>query len=120
MAPLTERQLTAQAIAAELHKLGAAVICALPLRSDQNLRFQVLDEQRGSVLEKVSLWGWFPVLCSTVPRFTTKGALPASVYEIAIEQERPVVVDDRSVPRYEIISEKGHEEIAAFKRLKLS
>jgi hypothetical protein len=120
MAPLTDRQQQAQAIAAELHKLGVAVICALPLRSDQNLRFQVLDEQRGSVLEKVSLWGWFPVLCGTVPRFTTKGAVPASVYEIAIEQERPVVVDDRSIPRYEIVSERGHAEIEAYRRLKLT
>jgi hypothetical protein len=55
MAPLTERQKTAQAIAAELHRLGAAVICLLPLPPDQQMRFQVLDTDRDAVLEKVSM-----------------------------------------------------------------
>src|SRR5262245_29922165 len=102
MAPLTERQLTAQSIAAELHKLGAAVICLLPLSPGQNLRFQVLDTDREAILERVSLWGWSPTLCNSVPRFTPQGPQPASVYEIQIPADRQPVPQDRSVPRSEI------------------
>jgi hypothetical protein len=121
MAPLTERQLTAQSLASELGKIGAWCISSLPLDASANLRFQVLDSERDAVLAKVmGVWGWNPRPCNFLPRVCLDGTMkPSTVYEIAIEKERPVVID-RRVPRYEVISEKGRAEIAAFKKLRLS
>src|SRR5262245_62849434 len=94
---LTERQKTAQAIAAELHKLGASVISPLPLADNQALRWQVLDADREAILEKVSSWGWSAALKNTLPRFTARGPGPSSVYENDWPRGRQAVVDTRTI-----------------------
>jgi hypothetical protein len=115
---LSARQQQAQAIASELHKLGAAVICVLPLKPGDNICFQVIDDQCAAVLEKVSLWGWSPILRSTGPRFTPKGACPAAIYEIALPADRQTVPqEDRRVPRYEIV-EREKQSAAELKAMK--
>jgi hypothetical protein len=95
MALLTERQQTAGALMCELQRLGAWVTSALPLRDDESLKFQVLDEHRSQVLEKLSQWGWGPTLCSNLPRITSRGMEAATIYEIDLPRERQPVVDDR-------------------------
>jgi hypothetical protein len=95
MALLTERQQTAGALMCELQRLGAWVTSALPLRDDEKLKFQVLDENRSQVLEKLSQWGWGPTLCSNLPRITSRGMEAATIYEIDLPRERTPVVDDR-------------------------
>ena len=95
MALLTERQQTAGALMCELQRLGAWVTSALPLRDDESLKFQVLDEHRSQVLEKLGQWGWGATLRGNLPRITSRGMEPATVYEIALPRERQPVVDDR-------------------------
>src|SRR5262249_45702962 len=100
MVLLTERQQTAQALMHELHRMGAAVINPMPLADGAKLRFQVLNDYRQAILEKLSSWGWFPALCSTGPRFMPNGTAPlASTYEIDLPANRqPVAADDRTMP----------------------
>src|SRR5262245_61885747 len=102
---LTERQKTAAAIAGELHRLGAWVVSPMPLADNQALPWQVLDSDREAVLEKVSSWGWSAALKNTVPRFTPRGPLPSSVYEIDLPRPRQAVVDTRTI-RGEIAERK--------------
>src|SRR5262245_33095676 len=113
---LTERQKTAQAIAAELHKLGAWVVSPMPLADNQALRWQVLDVDREAILEKVSSWGWSAALKNTVPKFTPGGPLPSSVYEIDLPRERQVVVDTRRIPGEISEQKKSADEIAAMRK----
>ena len=67
----------------------------IPLRDDEKLKFQVLDENRSQVLEKLSQWGWGCTLCSNLPRITSRGMEAATIYEIDLPRERQPVVDDR-------------------------
>jgi hypothetical protein len=97
MALLTERQQTAGALMCELQRLGAWVTSALPLGDDEKLKFQVLDENRSQVLEKLSQWGWGPTLCGNLPRITSRGMEAATIYEIDLPRERQPVVDDRII-----------------------
>src|SRR5262249_17353753 len=119
MAPLTERQQTAEALMHELHRLGAFVVNPMPLRSDDKLRFQVLTPAVESVLAKLAEWNLSPVLQSHGLRFTPQGAKPCITYEIRIPADRPVVVDDRTI-KGDIATDKAHPEIEAFKKLRLS
>jgi hypothetical protein len=66
MALLNERRQTAQALARELHRMGAAVVNPMPLADDARLRFQVPDANRQQVLEKLGSWNWSPVWCGNV------------------------------------------------------
>jgi hypothetical protein len=95
MAPLTERQETAEALAGEISRLGAWCVSSMPLNADAKLRFQVCDEDREKVLEKLSSWNWSPVFVASLPRVTFNGMQAASLYEIALPGERQPVVDDR-------------------------
>jgi hypothetical protein len=116
MALLTERQQTAGALMCELQRLGAWVTSALPLRDDEKLKFQVLDENRSQVLEKLSQWGWGPTLCSNLPRITSRGMEAATIYEIDLPRERQPVVDDRSI-KGEIAEQKKSEvELEALRK----
>src|SRR5262245_56427509 len=117
MAPLTERQQTAEALCRELQRLGAFVVNPMPLRSDDKLRFQVLTPAVESVLAKLSEWNWSPVLQSHGLRFTPQGAKPCITYEIRIPADRPVVVDDRTI-KGDIATDKAmNAELEGFKRL---
>ncbi len=111
---LTERQHTAEALRHELNRIGCHVINVMPLAPDKHLRFQVLDDERAAMLEKLSSWGWSPTIISSGPRFCLDGtARPASTYELRIDDDRPPVVDDRSVKRDEVVS----GELKAFRKL---
>src|SRR5262245_49977285 len=113
---LTERQKTAQAIAAELHKLGAWVVSPMPLADNQSLRWQVLDVDREAILEKVFSWNWSAALKNTVPRFTARGPAPSSVYEIDLPRERQAVVDTRMIPGEIAERKKSADEIKAMRK----
>ena len=118
MAPLSERQQQAQAIASELAKLGAWCISPMPLDDKQPLRWVVLDCDRDAIMEKVSSWGWSPILKNTCPRFTARGPVPATTYEIDLPRPRQVVVDTRIIPRSEVEEERrqSKDEVAAMRR----
>jgi hypothetical protein len=95
---LTERQQIAQALMHEIHRMGAAVVNPMPLADGAKLRFQVLNDHRQAILEKLSSWGWFPAMCSTGPRFMPNGTAPlASIHEIDLPADRSPVVDDRQM-----------------------
>jgi len=118
MAPLSERQLQAQAIAGELAKLGAWCISPLPLDDSQPLRWQVLDSDRDAVLEKVGSWGWSAVMRGSIPRFCPSGPLQSSVYEIDLPKPRQVVVDTRIVPRGEVVEQERRKSAAELKAMR--
>jgi hypothetical protein len=92
---LSERQKTAESLAREINRMGAWVINPMPLDANAKLRFQVLDDNREKVLEKLAGWDWSPSLCGTFPRICLDGMKPANVYEIDLPPERQPVADDR-------------------------
>jgi hypothetical protein len=119
MAPLTERQLQAQALTQELQRLGAFVLSPMPLNDDAKLRFQVLDDDREFLLGKISSWGWSPTLQGAVPRFTPQGGLRSTIYELDLPHPRQAAVDDRTI-RGELSNKAVNAELEAFKKLRLS
>jgi hypothetical protein len=95
---LSERQKKADAIARELRLAfgdDAAVINPMPLDPDQQLRIQVLDSKRDAFIEKMCGWGWLPAFYCVQYRVSTGnyGLIPASVFEIKIEEERQPIPD---------------------------
>src|SRR5262245_61725986 len=119
MANLTSRQLQAEVLCRDIQRLGAWCLSAMPMNENQRLRFQVLDGDHEELLdEMLTNAGWNPIFCNHGLRFTPQGAKPSIIYEIDIEHERPVVVDDRKIPRE--ISEKAIDaELEAFRKLRL-
>jgi hypothetical protein len=93
---LTERQQTAEALAAQIHKMGAWVTSAMPLDDSARLRFQVLDKDRDAVIAKLASWDWSPALCDNLPRVCSGGFLPAWTYSIDLPRPLPKV-DDRKI-----------------------
>jgi hypothetical protein len=93
---LTPRQEQAAALAREIERMGNAWITSpMPLGPGERLRFQVTEEMRYQILDKLGSWGWLPRLLSTYPRVTSRGLEPASLYEIFIEPDKPAIVDNR-------------------------
>jgi hypothetical protein len=115
---LSERQKTAAAIAGELHRLGAWVVSPMPLDDKQALRWVVVDADREAVLGKVVGWGWSPILKNTVPRFTARGPVPATCYEIDLPREHQVVVDTRIIPRSENVEQERRQSAAELKAMR--
>jgi len=105
MAPLTERQKTAQALAHSINGMGAWVTSPLPLDDKAKLRFQVMDNDRDAVISKLASWDWSPVPVSFLPRITPQGMQPAMLYEINLPPDTPAGVDDRMI-RGEIAERK--------------
>jgi hypothetical protein len=66
----------------------------MPLHDDARLRFQVLDQNRNQVIEKLSSWNWSPSFVSTAPRISSDGWKLASVYEIDLARERIPIQDN--------------------------
>src|SRR5262249_35665477 len=93
MAPLTERQKTAQALAREILAMGAWVTSPLPLDDKARLRFQVMDRDRDQVIERLSSWDWSPAFVGILPRITPRGMEAATLYEINLPPDTPVVID---------------------------
>ena len=66
----------------------------LPLAdSAKGIRFQVLDSAREKVLERLSSWDWSPAYVGILPRITPKGMQAATLYEINLPPDTPIVVD---------------------------
>jgi len=110
---LSERQQTAQSLAHEIHQLGGWVTNAMPLDANGKLRFQVSDENREQVLEKLSSWNWAPVFVSALPRIDFSGMKPGSIYEIDLPRERQPIHDDRLIRGELAERKKTSEETAA-------
>jgi hypothetical protein len=91
---LSERQRTAESLARELHLMGAWVTSPMPLDGNSKLRFQVLDQDRNAVVEKLSSWNWSPSFVSALPRICPDGWKLASLYEIDLPRENPICFDD--------------------------
>jgi len=85
---LTQRQETAQALADQLHRLGAWCVSPLPLAEGSKLRFDVLNDQRDAIIAKLISWGWYPRPCGSSVRIAPAGTgnlpQPAMSYEIAL------------------------------------
>jgi hypothetical protein len=96
---LSSRQQQAEALAREIARMGGWVTNSLPLSDTANLRFQVLDANRDTIIAKLASWDWAPVPVSIQPRITQGGWQPASIYEIQIEAPRQLVADDRMIQR---------------------
>lgn len=95
---MTPRQQKAAAISRRLRRdFGddAQVINPMPLDASQQLRIQVIDAKRDAVLEMLFGLGWLPQFLQIHHRVSSKnyGLIPASIYEIKIEEERPVIPD---------------------------
>ena len=116
MAPLTDRQRMAQALAREINAMGAWVVSPLPLDDKAKLRFQVMDTDRDWLIEKLSSWGWSPWPVSALPRITPRGMQAATLYEINLPADTPAVVDDRMI-RGELAERKNTSaEVEAVRR----
>jgi hypothetical protein len=89
MAPLTQRQEMAAAIAERIALLGGYVTSPLPLKPGSQLRFHVSDKARDVVLERLLERGWSLRFCGCETRFLQMGGghVPADVdvYEVPIE-----------------------------------
>lgn len=55
----------------------------------------MLDADRDKVIAQLCEWGWIRAHVSPLPRVTTNGLVPASVYEIDLPRPRITVNDDR-------------------------
>jgi hypothetical protein len=112
---LTDRQMLAQALTKEINSLGYAWVCnALPLKESEELRVQVLDENRQQVVEKVSNWGWALTPIGCLPRITPSGFHGATLYRLDLPQDRPLVATDNPVMPSELVSrEKSAAEVKA-------
>jgi hypothetical protein len=124
MAILSERQKKAHVLARELARCpGCWVITPLPLDPDaRGLRVQILDTERDNVISELCEGGWIPNLVSAFPRFTSKGLVAASMYEVLIERERQPVPEGPKVSS-EVAEQANREEkkkmaqeIAAFRK----
>jgi hypothetical protein len=78
-----------QAIVQEIRRLGGWVVNPQPLQDDR-LRFEVLDDQRELVLDKLGSWDWNRPCCAG-SRFIPSGngaeLQPTSVYEIDVSRK---------------------------------
>ena len=93
MTLLSERQKTAQALSHSINAMGAWVVSPLPLDDKARLRFQVMDTDRDRVIEKLSSWDWSPAFVGILPRITPQGMQAATLYEINLPPDTPIVVD---------------------------
>jgi hypothetical protein len=108
---LNGRQRLAQALTREINGLGCAwVTNAMPLRDDEELRLQILDENRSQVLEKLSNWGWAPTPCGNLPRITAKGFCGATLYQLDLPRQRQAIADDRAIPAGIVADENNRRE----------
>jgi hypothetical protein len=108
---LTERQQKAQDLARDLEQMGAWCLTPLPLDPDaKGLRVQILDADRDRVVTAICEAHYIPSKMQAHPRFTTSGLIPASLFEIAIEKERPSIVDDRPKVSSDIAEAAKREE----------
>jgi hypothetical protein len=95
---MTPRQQKAAAISRALRRdfgEDAVVINSLPLQDDQQLRIQVIDSKRNAFIEKMCGWGWLPQYLHIHHRVSTTNysLVPASIFEVRIEEERPIIPD---------------------------
>ena len=116
MAPLTDRQRMAQALAREINAMGAWVVSPLPLDDKAKLRFQVMDTDRDAVISKLASWDWAPVPVSVMPRITPRGMQAAMLYEINLPPDTPSVVDDRMIRGELAERKKTSAEVEAVRR----
>jgi hypothetical protein len=102
MAELSQRQKTAAAIAAELHRLGVPVTNPMPLADGSRLRFQLLDSNRDAIISKLAGWGWLPIPCGAGLRFDIDYvAKPVTTYELDLPADRPPIPTERGGGRVE-------------------
>jgi hypothetical protein len=117
---LDSRQQLAQSLAKELGKFdGLWVINPMPLdNSARGLRIQILEasSDKNRIFQAIADWGLgTPVFVSMTPRIIGSGMAMASVYEIPVEKERAIVIDDRRIPDAERADsqKKGQAEVEA-------
>src|SRR5262245_54144222 len=110
---MSERQQQAAAIAAELQKLGAFVINAMPLDDTRPLRFQILQTDIERILPIIRGWDWNVHLHSSLSRVTATGMKPAMIYEIDLPRIRNAVVDTRTIRGDVAERKKTQDEVNA-------
>lgn len=85
------REAMVTSIMEELQKLGCFVTDAAPLHAER-LRFEVLDDQRELILEKLATWEWSCRPCGTGSRIIPEGngavMRPTTSYELTIPREK--------------------------------
>jgi hypothetical protein len=119
---MTPRQQKAAAIARALRRdFGddvASVISALPLDSGQQLRIQVVDSNRDAVVGWLCERGWLPQYLQIHHRVSAARyeLIPASIYEVRIEEERPIIPDVRKIPVDAAERTKNDAEFEAMKK----
>lgn len=111
MAPLSERQRIAERLHRWLFGMDAHVLNPLPLDSAQHLRFQVVNEKCDAVLAQLAKEGWFPVHVTSGLRFCPDGARPAKTFEIYLENDRPIVADNRVIQDRELAEPKKKTDL---------
>jgi hypothetical protein len=124
MAVLTARQTKAAQLAAELGRCsGTWVITPLPLADYSHLRFQVLAEERDSVITELCQSGWTPRFVQNHPRYCGDGLKPGYLYEIEIEKQRysvptdnPKVEGEMADKAKRLEKKKADEYVAQFRK----
>jgi len=111
---LTERQQLAKRLADELGKIdGVWVTSPLPLDDNQKLRLQIKDIDRNEVLQLLKDWGYDPVCVSVLPRVCSTGLMAACLWEIDLPQPRQDIIDDRAIPKDDVVRRARDAETKA-------
>jgi hypothetical protein len=119
---MTPRQQKAAAIARALRRdFGddvASVISALPLDAGQQLRIQVVDSKRDAVVGWLCERAWLPSYLQIHHRVSAARyeLIPATIYEVRIEEERPIIPDVRKIPVDAAEKTKNDAEFEAMKK----
>lgn len=112
---LSERQQTANRLAACIDKLGGFVVSPLPLNDSYRLRFQLLDRDKNKVIQALRDEGLEPVFCGSGMRVFPDGMCFVMNVEVDVPGKRQPVVD-RTI-RGEIAErEKTSAEVEGIKK----
>jgi hypothetical protein len=103
---MTPRQAQADAIHRALRKHfrhdEVSVENVLPLRDDEQLKIKVVDHKRNEFIERMCGWShhWIPSYYCVSWRTSAigYGLIPAAIFEVKLERERPRVPDVRKIP----------------------
>jgi hypothetical protein len=108
---LTQRE-TAQALTYELQRRLGAHVVSVP--GSATITFQIMASEVDGTLERVRDLGFEPVFRNYGLRFTNRGALPCSTYEINLPADRQPISTER--PHFEVSSSasKYSAEVTAF------
>jgi len=91
-----------------LQNMGAFVTNPMPLDPAQQLRFDVLNEDREHVLAELREQDWTPTIGVVHMRFHHDELVPCTTFEIALPSDPPVMQQNRVIPKDDGKRERQH------------